>query len=110
MAAKDATHVRNSSLLPDPVVPPTRAWGPSVARSAVTVPLPLTPMGAAKPLALCEAFQRRAIALAIVFGVSVVWGISGVCGVWGVSGVCGVFGLSDKCGEMVRVEGPEGVL
>ena len=45
-AARATTKVRRSSLLPAPVVPTTRAWGPSRSRSSSTSPSAATPMGA----------------------------------------------------------------
>ena len=45
--ARLAIRVWSSSLLPDPVVPATRPWGPSLARSTTSGPLSLSPMTAA---------------------------------------------------------------
>ena len=57
-----ASIVRSSSLLPEPVVPPTSAWGPSATRSSVRIPPPANrPSGTAIP-GDREPFQALAIA------------------------------------------------
>ena len=48
-AASPATRERRNSLLPDPVVPPTRPWGPSRTTSSSMTPRSPTPMGVETP-------------------------------------------------------------
>ena len=61
VAARPATSVRSSSLLPEPVVPATSACGPSATRSTMTGPARLTPRGVAARRS--GSAQRRRIAV-----------------------------------------------
>ena len=52
--ARPATRERRNSLLPEPVVPPTRPCGPSLTRSRVYTPWSPTPISVLYPLDFCQ--------------------------------------------------------
>ena len=58
-AASAAIRLRSSSLLPEPVVPPTRPCGPSRSRSSVKTPCSLTPTGPAGAAGPARRQRRR---------------------------------------------------
>ncbi len=53
-AARPATNERRNSLLPEPVVPPTRPWGPSRTRSISRTPDSEEPTGVEVPVLVCQ--------------------------------------------------------
>ena len=61
-AARPATIDRSSSDLPAPVVPPTRAWGPSATKSMENTPCSATPTGVVGRGSGPAAFHRASTA------------------------------------------------
>ncbi len=62
LAARPATIDRSSSDLPEPVVPPTRAWGPSATKSTRNTPSSAMPTGVARRGSAPAAFHRASTA------------------------------------------------